>query len=240
VPSLPKQARTIVLGRLNDWLGGDVVAVQVGAHDGLLADPLRKSFVDHGWGGLLIEPHPVYCDKLRKLYEDRQNIRIIQCAVGEEPGSMTLYHLSADAKPGYPRFVRGCASFDRDRMLAALNHPRSRAVGGPEDLGSTDVPVRRLDEVLASEAWTRMDVLVVDVEGFELQVLASFAEPRPSLAIIECNGRNLPEESTYVAAMEALGLVVFRAGDDLIGVCEGFSDVPLEELRRDLETEMEA
>jgi FkbM family methyltransferase len=222
----------MVLNAVHDHHEGRVTAVQVGANDGQLADPLWRRLRDDGWSGLLIEPHPAYVDTLRRLHDGNPRVRIVPCAISDTEGELPLYHLAPEAQARYPRWLRGCASLDEARFMTAFA-TAGTADRRPEDVAMTRVPLRRLDHVLAEHGTTRAEVLVVDVEGHELAVLRSFdlAALGLTAAVIECNGDSRADEPAYRAALIGAGLDVFRIGDDLVGLSRDVRlQVPLEEL----------
>ena len=230
-----ERAREFFLSALMDAVdrarGGTVMAVQVGANDGKMVDPLYRMFCDHGWSGVLIEPHPVYFNDLSRLHKSRPQVRPINRGISDAPGSMRLYHLQEAARPRYPDWLRGCASLSADRMQEALvvGAGQKGIAPDPGDIDSVEITLVRLDALLAEQGIATADVLVVDVEGHELPVLnsADLASLGLSLVIVECNGLNLGQERDYVQAIARGGFQVFRLGDDLIGFDPARLQLPL-------------
>ena len=58
--------------------------IQVGAFDGVTADPLRRYIHRCGWRGVMLEPQPDVAAQLRQLYRDNANIVILEAAVDSE------------------------------------------------------------------------------------------------------------------------------------------------------------
>jgi FkbM family methyltransferase len=130
--------------------GGDYV--DVGAHVGLLALRLARAQLVNGGRVIAIEPLPHNIARFRRsLTLDTRLERVtvlVECAVGADEGRATIVGERA-----------------HDTGNAAIA-PR----GSASDEG-VSVPLRTLDSVLADEAAGRVDVIKLDVEGFELQVL---------------------------------------------------------------------
>lgn len=230
---LHAQLLELVLGCVHARLAGKVFVLQIGANDGRMADPVYPWLRDHGWSGLLIEPHPGYFAELESRHRKNAQVAALNIAISADEGTLPLYHLSVAAQDKYPRWARGCASLDRSRMQAAIVTaaiPDAR----PEDLDCTHVALRRMDAVLRERDITQVDVIVIDVEGHELSVMASFDMGLlgVSVAIVECNGDNLSQESDYVAVLRAAGLQTFRLGDDLVGLRGDRLAVPTEDILR--------
>jgi len=105
---------------------------------------------------LAFEALPACAERLRLVVAPVGRIEVHAVAVGREDGTVTFhphdYSLSSSALP-----VTGAAS---------------REYGWARQQPSIKVPLRRLDTVLAGRAIARSALLKLDVQGFELEVLA--------------------------------------------------------------------
>ncbi len=138
--------------------------IEVGANDPV-ANSQTWLLEQNGWEGILIEPQPGCCERLRRA---RRRSRVIQAACGA-PGQ------------------RGPAEFQ-----VASSDDRSRLAAGPPEkgvviTGTLRVEVITLDDVLAAMDHPPLDLVSVDVEGGELDVLRGFdlRRHRPALLILE-------------------------------------------------------
>jgi hypothetical protein len=99
----------------------DTVFVQFGAN-GLAEDPLQDAAAKSGARCLLVEPHPYYCDILRKRYANFSKVEVIQCAADETKRKRTLYYIPPDLADqmdgsGPPnKWAHGQGSFDRAQV----------------------------------------------------------------------------------------------------------------------------
>lgn len=135
--------------------------VEVGAYDPeLLSSSLLLE--QSGWKGVLIEPQPDCCERLRA----RRKAVVCQAACGArgEEGTTTFY-------------VSG--------PFSGLN-PATSGVAKAE-CPSIQVQVRSLDSILEEHAVDQVDFISIDVEGTELNVLRGFnlAKYKPKLILIE-------------------------------------------------------
>jgi FkbM family methyltransferase len=228
----PADPKLFLLNAFADCSAKPITLVQVGAHDGKMADPLFPLIARGGWQGVMVEPHPAYFADLSALHAERPALLLRNVAIAEQPGRMDLFHLNEGARGRYPRGARGCASFDRSRMEDALRRgSRRKGIAlRPDDIVATSVEVSRLDSVLTEAGIDRADIVVIDVEGFEAQVLRSFSLKllAPRIAIVECNGANLGDEAEIAAVLHDCGLHVLRLGDDLVGLRPGTTTVSVE------------
>jgi len=101
---------------------------------------------------------------------------------------MTLHYLAEEHEALYRENARGCASFNRGRMVEALLKERPEA---EDHVAEVTVALRPLKDILAEQKIIRTDALVIDTEGHELSVLtgADLASLRPKVAIVENNTR---------------------------------------------------
>jgi len=214
-------SRNDFMAAVNMAAGGSVLFVQVGAHDGRMADPVFAVAKENGWRGLLIEPHPVYFAALRHRYRNRSGFVLRQVGISDEAGVLPLFHLDDDLMEQFPRWVHGCASLDRRRVVqqVRIGCTMRGMVYRDDMIAQTDIPVCRLDTVLAEEGVDVADLLVIDVEGHELPVMASadLASLRLRGMLVECNGRNAVQKPAYIAALQRAGMTVYELGDDLCG-----------------------
>ena len=126
---------------------------------------------------LAVEPNPELCRRLERnlALSEITNVQILPCAVGSSEGEGRLV---------VPDSCHALGTLKRDayRDLASTTHR---------------VPIRRLDDLLAYEDVGRLDVVKLDVEGWELEVLrgasATLSGAKP-VVLYEC-GADLFESS---------------------------------------------
>lgn len=88
--------------------------IQIGAFDGVECDPLYKYLKRYDWKGVMLEPQPIPFEKLKKQYESRPNITVVNAALNQSKGKSTLYILEGDH---LPEWSKGMASFSRENIL---------------------------------------------------------------------------------------------------------------------------
>ena len=153
--------------------------LQVGAYDGETHDPLNAHVRKGGWHGILIEPQPAAFARLTANYTDVGGLVFVNAAIAPEPGIRALHVIEDEA--GAPVEALGClASFDRaylERFLRAdgRHYPGIR-------IGSLQVRCTTFRDVL-SEA-SLLDLLVIDTEGYDLELLKLFDFERLQPAIV--------------------------------------------------------
>jgi FkbM family methyltransferase len=154
--------------------------VQVGAFDGVSSDPLHAHVVEGGWQGVLVEPQHRYFDRLAANYAGIDGLEFVNAAVDRQAGSRPLYQVQ-DARGDAIDSYAGLASFSRERVLEWQRRDGHRA---PPDsrIGSIPVTCVTFDELLAEV--DHVDLLHLDVEGYELELLRIFDFARFAPAIV--------------------------------------------------------
>ena len=180
----------------------DAFVVQIGANDGIAGDPLAGAFARTQWSGLLVEPVPHLYEMLVARYRDRPGVSVERAAVSTEDGDAPLYRLRAI--PGQtPEWFNQLATLDR-RVL--LKH-RSSIPQIDSLIVEERVPTVRLDTLLAHHEISRIDLLVIDTEGHDLEVLRSldFARFRPTLVMFEHQHLSESDKKAAYALVETAG-----------------------------------
>ena len=155
------------------WLETATVLVDIGANIGLYA-LCARAMMPASARILAFEPDPRTVQKLRQnlAFNIADNVSVINCAVGPTEDHLRLYR--SDRNAGRNSLVADSSDDTRDD-------------------GQT-VQVRPLATVLAEQGVDHIDVLKIDVEGFEADALAPFLETAPpelwpAFIMIETAGR---------------------------------------------------
>jgi FkbM family methyltransferase len=158
------------------------VFVEAGANDGISQSNTLYLERYLGWRGLLIEPHPKVARRCRR---NRPNAIVERCAL---------------VPFGYPKRhveMRYCnlMSVVRGAMASASEEDTHIEAGCKVQEIETHnfkARARPLTEILDKHRLTGVDLLVLDVEGFELPVLKGldFSRHRPELMLIEARYRD--------------------------------------------------
>jgi FkbM family methyltransferase len=180
-----------------DQEAGAFVDVGAANPDYLSVSALYRSL---GWRIIAIEPNPAFCEMHRKRGHE-----VLQYACGERDADDVDFCI-VDSHG--ERYQNGRVSFESFSSLAIKeSYARIR----PQmDVERIKVRLRRLDTILQVHApeLERIDILSVDVEGWELEVLAGldFRKYRPKVLVIE----NLFDDPAYRARINAYGYLLWR------------------------------
>lgn len=148
--------------------------VDIGANDPV-ADSVTKLFYDRGWSGVNVEP---LTEHYNDLCRDRPRDTNVQCAVGAEAGTLSLW---------VPE-IRGWATASGE---AQQLHEQSGVRGT-----LLEVPQRTLADICNDYAAKDIHFLKIDVEGLEEAVLLGndWQRFRPWLVVVEATRPGSPEQ----------------------------------------------
>lgn len=169
------------------------VIVEVGAAGPQLLS-VSRHFRENGWRVVAVEPNPKFCG----LHRDA-GFEVLQFACGdhdEDDVDFEVVYQPAEHK-GVQVTYESFSALKVDERYRRLN---------PSIVSTTiKVDLRRLDTILAEHApdVASIDILSVDVEGWELAVMRGLSVDRyrPTVVVLE----NLIGDAAYPAYMEACG-----------------------------------
>jgi len=156
--------------------------IEAGANDGIAQSNTLFFERYYGWKGILIEPIP---DLAARCRVNRPACVVENCALvpfdfHEEQVSMQYCDLMS--------IVKGAMKSDD----ADLEHIKVGCNVQQIETYELKVPARTLSAILNENSVAKVDLLSLDVEGFELNVLKGldFDRHRPELMLIEARFRN--------------------------------------------------
>ena len=141
-------------------------------------------FERHAWRGLLIEPVPYVYEQLRRNRGGDARFTLENVAIADTDGTRPFYHLAkADDAGDLPRWYDALGSFRREVL--------ARHVDYIPDIESRirelSVPCLSFESLCRKHGVPRIDVLHMDVEGYDWQLIQSIdlARWRPTVLIFE-------------------------------------------------------
>ncbi len=174
------------LAELMPWQEG--VFVEAGAHDGYTQSNTYYLERRCGWSGVLVEAVP----ELKAA-----------CAARRPRSKVFNYALVG------PDFAGERVEVQFGDLMSTIGLDGSHAAGGLAVTGrraySVLAPARTLSAVLSEAALQKIDLLVLDVEGHELEVLAAldFERHRPEYLLIEALDRAAQQPAIDLALAPA-------------------------------------
>ena len=193
-------------------------AIQVGSNDGVSNDPLRKYIAGNQWSAILIEPVLKHFSSLKALYAECENVKVLNLAVSPDGASLKIkfYTVSESAKKELgslcPDWYDQLGSFQRENIekhLDGILIPFIKEI---------DVCTDTLENIARNSGFTRIDVLHIDAEGFDLEVLSSLNLNywKPSVIIFEHKHIYKPRVDDFLKFIESIGYDFRCFQDDVI------------------------
>lgn len=161
--------------------------IEAGANDGLRQSNTLELERELGWSGLLVEPSPV---AFAQLHRNRPSNTLVNAALvsrdaagGAVKGAFRDGQLTGTLDPSL--FSRS-ADTPLTRWDSVTLRLR-RAVRLSPKVSLVEVRTTTLDAAITEAGISRIDLLSLDVEGFELQALQGldFARHRPRVIVLE-------------------------------------------------------
>lgn len=152
------------LRELGKFRHQDVTFCVVGANDGVTNDHLYPFAKRFRWKGILVEPVPPYFAELKKAYEGLPVV-LENVAIHRTESKMTIHFLDA-AKANLPAWAKGVGSFDKSKLETLSELPQRG-----DALTQIEVDCFPLKTVVERSGLDRIDVFMVDVEGYDAEIV---------------------------------------------------------------------
>jgi FkbM family methyltransferase len=168
--ALPHAWRDTPETRLSRFFGRErtINFVQIGAHDGVSGDPIRRVVLRRpGWRGLLVEPQPAVFERLIRNYASEQGrLRFLRAAISSSRGMRPFYLITGEeqARLRLPPWATEVASFTRDHLERLF--PMA-------NITETEVETLTFADAAEQLPGRRVDFVVIDVEGHEVPIIES-------------------------------------------------------------------
>ena len=184
--------------------------IQVGAHDGRQGDPLFRFVERHRWRGLLLEPQPEIFKLLARNYGDQTQLILENAAIADRDGTLSMY-----TAPG--RTLRATTD-----LGSLVPHVKDKTA-----IHEFKTPGVTFQTLMARHDIGRVDLLMIDTEGFDYQVvrLALDAGLRPALIRYEHLHLSTADRQACAALLARQGYALLRDGPDTIAMNRAALDV---------------
>ena len=134
--------------------------VQVGAHDGIMHDPLYPFLSTNKWNGILIEPQENMFKKLQNRYRNRTNLLFYPFAVHPNLSRVKLY------------IIKNPLNYSQTGWATILSNRLSN--NNKTKLDTKEVKAMPLMDIIEKSKFKIIDLLQIDTEGFDYEVLKMF------------------------------------------------------------------
>lgn len=196
--------------------------VQIGANDGVMADPLHDFIDRYAWKGILIEPQRREFQKLKRTYRKNRLLKFENAAIAYRRGFMNLYKLQDD-------YIRSReetgATFQELTGIASLSRKHSEL--GQEWVDKHSIVAEKVATITFSDLLEKyriaeMDVLQIDTEGYDGKILRqiNFKAVSPKVIHFEHKFLSETEKEQCDQLLRSAGYVLEELTYDVIASLE--------------------
>jgi len=199
-----------------EWLhrllgtGRDVFFIQIGANDGKTYDYIYPIARERGWRGVLVEPIGYLFSRLVENYRGAQGIEFENAALAEVAGKKGFYRLREIEDAALPLWYEGIGSLNKDTILS-----HRYLIPNIDDLlVEEEVECITFDELTNRHGVTKIDLILIDTEGYDLNILRTidFRRFRPKLLIYEQLHLSLYDKAAAKDLLRSWGYAVLPMG----------------------------
>jgi len=157
--------------------------LQIGANDGIMNDPVYQFNLANRdvVSGFVLEPLPDIFEKLVENYKCCPGIKPFNLAIHATQSEMILHRVKPERAAEVPAFARGIASFD-------ANHWKKTTLVPSADLmEQVKVKCVSFADFVKSNAIDKLDLLLLDTEGYDYEILMAidFTNIKPRIIRFE-------------------------------------------------------
>ena len=206
---------------------GDFFVIQIGANDGITNDPIHKFIKRDHWKGVLLEPQPkVFENELSKIYQNDKGIHPLCAAIGSVDGSQKLYKIAfCDS-----RWATGLASFSLENIKFTFENGvvekncRKEGIEIPKNdedrISYDEVSVISPESLIKKYNISKIDLLQIDAEGFDLEVIKIFDIPQtlPEAIVFENENLDATDLQDCYALLKRSGYRLAKFGRDTLAL----------------------
>jgi FkbM family methyltransferase len=186
-----------------------VFFVQIGAHDGKSGDSIYPVARKKQWRGILIEPVRYLFERLVENYDGASGIAFENVALAPEKGYRTFYRLKENGDV-LPAWYDQIGSLNRNTILSHRHD-----IPNIEDyLLEELVECVTFSDLVAKHQVTKIDLILIDTEGYDLNILRmiDFRRFRPKLIIYEQKHLSDTEKVVAKRLLQSAGYTVHPMG----------------------------
>lgn len=151
--------------------------IQIGANDGVRADPIHKLVVRHKLKGLAVEPLGDMFSALQQTYRNHPQIALANLAIHKTEREISLHRVRPDADVG--DWAHGIASIN------PLHHGLSGTA--TEHMIIEQVRAINIEDLIHTYEISRCDAFIVDTEGYDFHIIDMLLSTklRPGIIVFE-------------------------------------------------------
>lgn len=198
----------------------DVYFIQVGANDSIFADPIRTFIIRDGWSGILVEPLKHIFDRLVENYKGQESLIFENVAISDKDEIRKLWYLEK-TDDSMPEWYEGLGSFLPEVVLKS-----SKKIPNIEKyMTKEQVKCVTLEALIKKNNVRKIDVFVVDTEGYDFHIIKQidFEKFKPSIILYENKHLKDEEKRLCKKHLRKNGYKLIRKGGNTIAFTGKFN-----------------
>jgi FkbM family methyltransferase len=220
--------------RLNRFLSDFFLAspfatiMHIGTNNGIMDDHLKPFLPVHKGSIILAESMLYYCNKLEQLYSTQNNIQVVNASIASKEEMRDLFYISPlvvdemDGDGPMNKWAHGQAAFVKDTLVSSIyknqfrgtsyRHNAQRYI---DSIQTTCIKTMTLASIAKKYQLAHIELLVIDVQGAELETLSSLheLESLPRFIVYRENLSLLGDKSIKIESLLANCGYVFISGN---------------------------
>ena len=186
--------------------------LQVGANDGVKFDGLYSFVRANNCSGVVVEPIRYYFEKLVENYSFTKDVKPVNFAICPDAELVDIYYVDPSKLDCLEEWSAGIGSLDP-------NHHKKSGTSS-EYMISDKVPCVHLMHLIEKESLTDLDLLQIDVEGFDYEVLKmlDFNSCKPKIVKFEHNNLKKSVRKKAYKLLKDNGYQLHREKGDSIAI----------------------
>ena len=198
--------------------GHRLFTLNIGACDGQTYDELSAYTALYNFKGLYVEPIPYYFDKLKKNFDNGENL-FENSAISTYDGEIEMLTINPSA------IEEG--KMHQCFMGMSAVYPPKNGLGSEGDREvvekygvKVNVPCITIDTLLERHQITEFDVIKIDAEGHDYEVFKQidFSKFRPKVVRLEWSSLNDDDKESIIKTFEDNNYIYGLESDDVVGV----------------------
>lgn len=190
--------------------------VHIGAYDGIANDPLSPFLGRNGLSGILVEPQPDVFEKLKANYAGVGGITFENCGIGETDGELQLFRLAEKYLYLGGNVAKQLTSPYRKKIEEFISWDSDTS----EVIEAFSVPSYTVGSLLAKHGREKIDLLLVDTEGYDYIILkaAELEKLKPALILYEHKHLSAADQNECCDMLRALGYQLYIHWEDTLAI----------------------
>ena len=188
--------------------------IQIGANDGVKNDPIHFYIKKFHWKGILVEPLPQLFKKLVENYKEEENLIFENVGISSKSGEMDFYYLPSQYNE--PDWLQQIGSFDLD----AIKYNLGNYTVFLDKIETSKVSTVSLSELVERSGFLKVDLLIVDAEGFEYNILSQIEnlKGKPTYILFEWGCMKEDIQRLLFDFLEKQLYKLYASGGDIMAV----------------------